>query len=146
MPDGITLSRDNLCGWLYVSECALPPAWAERGVEAIVETSIARNSRLGVTGALLFTGRNFVQFIEGPSAGLAELRAAIEADTRHRDVDTKLFGVRHSRMFESWSLAYAGRSVFIAENVSLLAAAVPCDTDALIAILREFAQQVAPSI
>lgn len=145
MTDRNTLCPDDLSGWLYVSECALPAAWSEPAVEAIVATSIVRNSSLGVTGALLFTGRNFVQFIEGPPASLVELRTAIEADMRHRDVDTKLFGRRLSRMFETWSLAYAGRSVYIAENVSSLAATESCDTDALIALLREFAQQAEPS-
>lgn len=114
------LQRTALAGWLYASRCALPSAWAQRAVDDIVEKSIPRNAALDVTGALLFTGSRFVQFLEGPAESVVSIRQNILADRRHHDVVTFLSGSRAERVFSNWSLAYAGPSLFVADKVENL--------------------------
>jgi hypothetical protein len=133
-----TAGDAGLDGWLYASECALPPAWAPRAVEDIVARSMPRNAALGVTGALLFTGARFVQFLEGPASSIATLRRSILADTRHHKVSTFLIGQRRDRMFRDWSLAYAGPSIFVADKVESLFQGGLRDTAEILALLEHF--------
>ena len=117
---GLSLYRSGLTGWLYASRCALPSAWAPKAVEDIVEKSVPRNVSLQVTGALLFTGTRFVQFLEGSADSIASIRRSILADKRHYDITTILSGNRAERIFSNWSLAYAGPSLFVADKVESL--------------------------
>ncbi|MBA2935919.1 BLUF domain-containing protein [Sphingomonas sp. CGMCC 1.13654] len=124
--------------WLYVSLCRLPAPWQENAVTDIVTTSRARNAALGVTGALLFTGQRFAQYLEGAETELARLRASIERDARHAEIRTILDGHRPERLFDDWTLAYAGPSRFVSGQVeAALDDAGSADT--LIQVLREFA-------
>lgn len=68
-----------LASWLYVSSNCLSTAEADKEIGFIVAASRARNYDLEVTGALLFTGTRFVQFLEGPDAGIDALRAISKA-------------------------------------------------------------------
>lgn len=123
--------------WLYVSECRLPASWQEATVTDIVAVSRARNATLGVTGALLFTGRRFAQFIEGPHDNLAAVRASIERDARHVAIRTLLTGVWQSRRFDHWSLAYAGPSLFVSARIEAALDDARSAED-LIDVLHEF--------
>lgn len=138
--DGVTFPDDasDLHGWLYVSECRLPSSWMESAVADIVAVSRARNAPLKVTGALLFTGEWFAQFIEGPECAVAALRLSIVRDARHAGVQTILDGSRSHRLFEEWSLAYSGPSLFVSGQVK--AALQDADsTCGLLRVLQEFA-------
>lgn len=130
--------RFGLVGWLYASRCALPTAWAQRAVDAIVEQSIARNASMNVTGALLFTGSRFVQFLEGPAESLAALRRNVLADRRHHHIVTFLSGGRAERVFSNWSLAYAGPSLFVADKVENLLHTGVKNTAEMIDLLEQF--------
>lgn len=132
------MPRPALDCWLYASDCILPQPWTPKAVEDIVATSVRRNAGLAVTGALLFTGARFVQFLEGPATGIAAIRHSIMADTRHRNVQTIMDGPHHRRDFESWSLAYNGPSLFVADRVDALLGGHRDDTEAIISLLREF--------
>lgn len=124
--------------WLYVSDCGLPSAWADTAVADIVKVSRARNASLDVTGALLFTGGHFVQYLEGPTGHLVALRASIERDPRHLDVRTIELGREESRRFSDWTLAYAGPSVFVSSEVEALLDGTSPSSDRLVHILQEF--------
>ena len=137
MPGPIDASA--LHRWLYVSVCQLPAAWVEPAVADIVTASRTRNAALGVTGALLFTGRRFAQFIEGPEADLAAIRASIERDTRHAEIRTILDGRQQDRLFDDWSLAYAGPSLFVSGQMDA-ALNETGSADKLVQLLREFAR------
>ncbi|WCT76175.1 BLUF domain-containing protein [Novosphingobium humi] len=132
------LQRSGLVGWLYASRCALPLVWAQRAVDDIVEKSIPRNAALDVTGALLFTGSRFVQFLEGPAQSIATIRQSILADRRHHDIVTFLSGSRAERVFSNWSLAYAGPSLFVADKVENLFHAGIKNTNEIIDLLEQF--------
>ena len=103
--------------WIYISTSRLIDDDASDLVRAIVDISIPRNASLQVTGALLFTGRRFVQYLEGSAAGIAELKSSILRDPRHHDVQTIAEGPYDHRRFLTWSLAYAGPSHFVASKV-----------------------------
>ena len=129
----------DLHRWLYVSHCRLPATWSDAAVADIVAVSRLRNAALGMTGALLFTGTRFAQIIEGTSAGLAILQASIERDPRHADVRTVLTGRHDARLFDDWSLAYAGPSLFVSSQIEAVLDDAPRSTDRLVQLLREFA-------
>lgn len=103
--------------WFYISTSRLAPNDTEKSIRNIVEVSIARNQRLGVTGALLFIGQRFTQYLEGPATALAELQHSILADSRHEAIHTIASGPADHRRFLGWSLAYAGPSRFVAGKV-----------------------------
>lgn len=121
--------------WLYASDCALPQSGAPRAVDDIVATSLPRNAGGAVTGALLFTGTRFVQFLEGPAPGVAAIRRSITADTRHRNIRTVMEGPWAQRRFADWSLAYNGPSLFVADRVEALLGG---DVEAILSLLCEF--------
>jgi hypothetical protein len=103
--------------WFYISTSKLIGRDVEDQVRNIVDVSLPRNRSLGVTGALLFTGTRFAQYLEGPSGGIAELRNSIMDDCRHEDIQTIASGPYEHRLFLRWSLAYAGPSPFVAGKV-----------------------------
>jgi len=102
-----------LATWLYLSVADLPGDAHAGVVDAIVAVSRRRNAELDVTGALIFSGSRFAQFIEGPPASIAALRAAIESDVRHRSVTTFSADTTSNRQFAGWLLAYSGHSTFV---------------------------------
>jgi hypothetical protein len=128
----------NLDCWLYASHCALPSAWAPKAVEDIVAKSIQRNASLEVTGALLFNGTRFVQFLEGSADGVAAIRQSILADSRHRNVTTFMTEQQSCRIFSNWSLAYAGPSVFISDKIENMVRNIPSASSEIIDMLRSF--------
>ncbi len=103
--------------WFYISTSRLEAAKADEQVREIVNVSIPRNRSLGVTGALLFTGHRFSQYLEGSPAAIAELKQSILRDPRHEDIRTIASGPCDIRRFLIWSLAYAGPSRFVAAKV-----------------------------
>lgn len=103
--------------WFYISTSRLQPSQIDQSIQDIVNVSTSRNLSLGVTGALLFTGQRFAQYLEGPPAALAELKESICRDERHEAVHTIASGPADHRRFLGWSLAYAGPSRFVAGKV-----------------------------
>ncbi len=130
---------------LYVSRSTLRLPDEAGAVDAIVATSLSRNPGWGVTGALVFTEKQFAQYLEGPGEGVHGLMESIRRDPRHADIrlifDKPLIG----RRFPTWSMAYAGPSTFVAGHVATLAEA---DTpgrqtkaaERLISLMRQFVE------
>ena len=92
--------------WLYISASRLAEEDADELVADIVKESVPRNHRLQVTGALLFTGRRFAQYLEGPAGAVGTLQRIILDDLRHEDIRTIAEGAYPCRRFVTWSLAY----------------------------------------
>ena len=106
-----------LTTWLYASICTLDRGDAPDAVRAIVEISRPRNASLGVTGALIWTGDRFAQFLEGPHAAIDALRDSIARDPRHQTVQTLEASQAPARTFDGWSLAYSGTASFVEREV-----------------------------
>lgn len=98
---------------LYASRARLAGPEAAAAVADLVAVSRARNARLGVTGALVYSGGHFAQILEGGSAAVAELMRSIGRDPRHADVTVLSEGPTGQRRFADWSLAYAGPATFV---------------------------------
>ncbi len=113
---------------LYVSRSTLRLPEESGAVAAIVAGSQTRNRDLGVTGALVFTERQFAQYLVGPAEGLQALMDSILRDPRHRDVRTVFTRPLHGRRFPTWAMAYAGPSTFVAGHV-LAVADAPSEAD-----------------
>ena len=91
---------------LYLSRRS--PSLTIPAIGPLAEAARSRNAALGVTGALLFDGRHFSQYLEGPSQALDTLMADIDLDPRHEDVRLLHRGVLETpRRFAGWHMVYA---------------------------------------
>jgi hypothetical protein len=91
---------------LYVSERASADAG---DLGRIVEVSRRRNERDRITGLLMFDGRHFAQWIEGPCDAMDDLLQRLRADPRHREVQVLWFeSPGLGRRFPNWAFAHLG--------------------------------------
>ncbi|MFM9031945.1 MAG: BLUF domain-containing protein, partial [Opitutaceae bacterium] len=65
-----------------------------------------KNSRIGVTGLLLYKAGLFLQVLEGESNRVRELYDRIASDERHRACSVVLEGTLPERRFSDWSMAF----------------------------------------
>jgi hypothetical protein len=87
-------------------------------VTKILEASRRNNSRVAVTGALIFNGGMFAQVLEGARRDIEAAFERIQRDERHGDVEVLALEELQNRGFASWSMAFVGRS---RENENLFA-------------------------
>ena len=105
---------------LYISESRIAPSDCEDEVNQIVAIARDVNPRIAVTGALIFTGANFAQVLEGPMDTIAKLFASIARDPRHSQIIVVARYPIAERRFTDWSMAYSGPSLFITRYVNRL--------------------------
>jgi hypothetical protein len=86
---------------IYISTA---PDLLREQVQDILSVCAQNNEALGVTGLLLYNGRNFLQLLEGEGAVLAELMAKIEVDPRHAGVTTLYRKDVAERACPNWSM------------------------------------------
>ncbi|HZZ32526.1 MAG TPA: BLUF domain-containing protein [Phenylobacterium sp.] len=127
----------------YVSVKSTP--WPHDGADvvAITETALSRNATLGITGALISTDEHFAQILEGPPPAVDAVMASIFRDPRHWRVTVLEEGDRSERLFPTWSLAFAGRSVLAALSITprlLTPPAQPQDVEQLLDLIQAFAK------
>lgn len=99
-----------LSQYLYISTA---PTLPREEVDAILATSARNNPARGITGLLLFNGRNFLQLLEGEDGEVAALMQTIIADPRHSGVsvlDRRSIAVRAC---PDWAM----QRVMIAESI-----------------------------
>jgi Sensors of blue-light using FAD len=97
---------------IYFSRNLIPgtPDAIAGDIDAILAISQRNNSRVGVTGALIFNSGIFAQVLEGPRSEIEATFERIQRDERHGDVQVLAFDKVQSRGFPSWSMAFVGRS------------------------------------
>jgi methanogenic corrinoid protein MtbC1 len=108
------------------------------GLERLLTRAKARNRRLGVTGMLLYSDRQFFQWLEGPPEALAEVWDAIRGDPRHGQIELIDHHPRSMRLFGDWDMR------FVCRDADLAALQDPADAPralppALISLLAETA-------
>ncbi len=64
------------------------------------------NTKLGITGMLLYKDGNFIQVLEGEEAAVRALYAKIEQDARHAGIIALLQGNEAERQFPDWSMGF----------------------------------------
>jgi hypothetical protein len=77
-------------------------------IHRILDVARKNNEEGAVTGALLFSGANFAQALEGPLPAVERIFEKIQRDPRHRDVTVLHSGESDQRDFPTWSMALAG--------------------------------------
>ena len=97
---------------VYYSRNRIPgtPTEVAAEVESILAASQSNNSRVGVTGALIFNAGIFAQILEGARPDIEATFERIQRDARHGEVQVLAFEEAQSRGFPSWSMAFVGRS------------------------------------
>jgi hypothetical protein len=89
---------------LYVS---VAPAEAdEPSLQAILNTAQRRNAQLGITGALLHYGGQYLQVLEGEQAAITAMFERIRCDTRHTDAHLVCCEPAPARLFGNWSMRH----------------------------------------
>ncbi|MEW4449349.1 BLUF domain-containing protein [Qipengyuania sp. JC766] len=79
-------------------------ALEEANVDAILQSAMRRNAHVGITGFLLYNGRNFLQVLEGASEDLNALMRRIGSDPRHSGI-VKIDDARvEDRTFPDWAM------------------------------------------
>lgn len=113
-----------------------------RVVESIVARARLHNRQRGITGALLFTGGHFAQWIEGPPRALAATMARIEADPRHDAVTRLLETEVHERRFDAWTMAFlpAPGADDLIEQILCAPAVPPVRAERLLRLMVERAE------
>jgi hypothetical protein len=79
-------------------------------VHAIIRTAHARNTVLGLTGALIALDGWYAHLIEGPPAPLAATFARIAADPRHEALALRIRTPALARLFPGQALALRHRA------------------------------------
>ena len=79
-------------------------------IGGILSVSKRNNARVGVTGALLFSGATFAQVLEGSRLAVEATFERIQRDPRHSDVSVLQCEPVAVRGFPAWSMAFVGHS------------------------------------
>ena len=72
----------------------------------LLERARERNAKEKVTGVLLYSNGNFMQYLEGSAAGLKKVYDVIKADAQHAGIIELLREPIQSREFSDWSMAF----------------------------------------
>lgn len=95
------ISKDEI-QLVYISErCA---GTDDAAINKIKLRAEPNNHRRNITGALLFTERYFLQYLEGEAAVVDALYASIGRDSRHTNVRLLMRKPIQQRDFARWSL------------------------------------------
>jgi hypothetical protein len=85
---------------------------SEVELEHLLERARARNLELGITGVLLYSHGNFMQYLEGSSAAMAKVYDIIKSDPQHHGLIELLHEPIAAREFSEWSMAFRSISAF----------------------------------
>lgn len=134
----------TLYSLLYTSRSEIDHEKPDDEVNAIVAKSKISNRRANLTGALLFTGVNFAQVLEGRRENIDGVFARILRDPRHREIVIRQDVPILQRRFSGWSMAYAhaGRSTFVNRTIvtpmPTSRQGTAAETERLIRLIEEF--------
>jgi len=102
-PIGVAVSQLEI--YAYTSLYAGPPDQLASVMEWIRAVSAERNVERGITGAIVHDRGRFLQVMEGESAAIDTLVAALASDPRHRDMTKLVRAPIRERTFAGWSMA-----------------------------------------
>ena len=103
---------------LYVSESRIGEPHAQSVVSRIVAHAQINNGLYDITGALIFTGQQFAQVLEGSEDAIQTVMACIHTDTRHGKIMVVDKSPITRRLFADWQMAYQGPSQFVSRHVT----------------------------
>ena len=80
--------------------------FSDQELVQLLTQSHETNTRLGITGMLLYKDGNFMQVLEGPEEAVRERYAVITRDPRHHGVIRLLQETIPARQFPTWSMGF----------------------------------------
>lgn len=101
---------NDLQALVYVSTAAHQLSEAEIGY--LLDRARERNAKEQVTGVLLYSHGNFMQYLEGPRAGVARVYEHIVADRLHHGIIELVREPIAAREFSDWTMAFRSISAF----------------------------------
>jgi hypothetical protein len=131
----------DLISLTYVSAARLPLSAQE--LQHIHAHSQRSNRQRDITGALGFTGRYFVQCIEGRRGEVEALIRRIESDARHSRVLLLDSETVTNRRFGEWSMAYVDSLALDEEVACAYRAGIPSKQVAQV-LLQKMAAALRP--
>ena len=87
---------------VYRSQATRPLSPA--ALQGLLEAARRRNAAAGLTGLLVVDRDRFVQWLEGPAAGLEPVWHSILRDPRHRRIEWLPLSSHEARLFPEWGL------------------------------------------
>lgn len=76
----------------------------EEEIAKILDACKRNNSKIDVTGVLLYSNTHFIQYLEGDYKVINELYGEIKKDDRHKNVVLITTGPIKERSFPSWQM------------------------------------------
>jgi hypothetical protein len=113
----------DLYAIVYVSTAARPVPLDE--LMRLLDGARRRNAEEGLTGVLLYSDTSFMQYLEGPTAGLSRVYDIIKRHPLHHGVIDLIREPIQQREFADWAMAF--------HLVGALGRASPAAQDALLA-------------
>lgn len=110
--------QEKIYKLIYISSAAIPLADAE--IDEILRKSKENNSKVNVTGMLIYREGNFIQLLEGDELAVKNLYSVITKDSRHRGCIILDEGYVSKRCFEGWSMNYQkfdGKPIFTSAEI-----------------------------
>ena len=101
---------NDLQSLVYVSTASHHLSEAE--ISHLLDRARARNAHEQVTGVLLYSHGNFMQYLEGPRAGMARVYEHIVADRLHHGIIELVREPIAAREFSDWTMAFRSISAF----------------------------------
>lgn len=103
----------------------------QKEISQILRSARKNNSKVDVTGALMFTSDYFAQALEGPHDRVQALFDRIQQDDRHSDMFMIDFSKVQSRIFAEWAMAYVGEAEELEDRFFMIAEETNFDTSIL---------------
>ena len=114
-------------------------ALSEEQLDAIIAGSLRNNVKTGVSGFLIYNGRNFLQLIEGEHAKLGALIGVIEADDRHDGLVRLIDEGIKARSCADWAMCQIALHDDLAKRRDALMKVLPALDDAPGRLVNNFA-------
>lgn len=130
------MSDSSMERLVYRSRVVQPAPMA--ALDDILSVARSQNARWRITGVLGFTGRTYVQFLEGPAESLDSLLEQLRNDPRHTDLRILARGPVAGRLVATWTMARVDLSLLTTEVTALLETR---DGDGLAALLAGLVRQ-----
>ncbi len=90
-----------------IAYCSHPVDFSFEKVEKILKVSRRNNEDAGLTGALVYDNKNFVQWLEGEPVEVRAVFERISRDPRHTGVQLLTVRKLSDRWFPTWSMSAA---------------------------------------
>jgi hypothetical protein len=100
---------------IYVSDAKEPFSNTEL-VELLIK-SRASNTKLNISGMLLYKDGSFMQFLEGEESEVRKLLTVIDKDPRHQNIKVLEEGISSKREFGEWAMGFKNLDGLLSETV-----------------------------